>query len=87
MSGVGRSGEKSLGKSGKIAGRERRSEICHRRFAAIGNLREKLLRNTIWKISAKEVLISPVFGVENLAEIAEAVSRSGLKVRLNLQLA
>ena len=35
---------------------------------------------------SKEVLISPVHGVENLAEIAEAVSRSGLKVRLNLQL-
>jgi 7-carboxy-7-deazaguanine synthase len=35
---------------------------------------------------AKEILISPVFGVENLPEIAEAVSRSGLKVRLNLQL-
>ena len=35
---------------------------------------------------AKEVLISPVHGIENLAEIAEAVSTSGLKVRLNLQL-
>jgi 7-carboxy-7-deazaguanine synthase len=35
---------------------------------------------------AKEILVSPVFGVENLPEIAEAVSRSGLKVRLNLQL-
>ena len=35
---------------------------------------------------SKEVLISPVHGVENLAEIAEAVSQSGLKVRLNLQL-
>ncbi len=34
----------------------------------------------------KEILISPVFGIENLQEIAEAVSRSGLKVRLNLQL-
>ena len=34
----------------------------------------------------KEILISPVHGIENLAEIAEAVSRSGLKVRLNLQL-
>lgn len=34
----------------------------------------------------KEILISPVHGVENLAEIAEAVSRSTLKVRLNLQL-
>jgi 7-carboxy-7-deazaguanine synthase len=36
--------------------------------------------------STKEILISPVFGVENLKEMAEAVSRSGLKVRLNLQL-
>ena len=35
---------------------------------------------------AKEVLISPVHGVENLAEIAEAVATSGLKVRFNLQL-
>ncbi|MDQ3635106.1 MAG: radical SAM protein [Acidobacteriota bacterium] len=34
----------------------------------------------------KEILISPVFGVENLQEIAETVSRSNLKVRLNLQL-
>lgn len=36
--------------------------------------------------NAKEVLVSPVFGLENLPEIAEAVSNSGLKVRLNLQL-
>jgi len=35
---------------------------------------------------AKAVLISPVHGVEELAEIAEAVARSGLHVRLNLQL-
>ncbi len=35
---------------------------------------------------AKEILISPVFGVENLAEIAEAVAASGIRVRLNLQL-
>lgn len=34
----------------------------------------------------KEILISPIFGVENLAEIAEAVVKSGLRVRLNLQL-
>lgn len=34
----------------------------------------------------KEILISPVFGVENLQEIAETVSKSNLKVRLNLQL-
>jgi len=35
---------------------------------------------------AKEILISPIFGVENLKEIAETISRSNLKVRLNLQL-
>jgi len=34
----------------------------------------------------KEILISPIFGVENLAEISETVARSSLKVRLNLQL-
>ncbi len=34
----------------------------------------------------KEILISPVHGIENLAEIAEVVSKSGIKVRLNLQL-
>ena len=35
---------------------------------------------------AKEILISPIFGIENLQQIAETVARSGLKVRLNLQL-
>ncbi|MFN0138757.1 MAG: radical SAM protein [Pyrinomonadaceae bacterium] len=35
---------------------------------------------------AKEVLISPVHGIKNLAEIASEISRSGLRVRLNLQL-
>lgn len=35
---------------------------------------------------AKEILISPVYGVKNLAEIAEAVSRSAMKLRLNLQM-
>lgn len=35
---------------------------------------------------AKEILISPVHGLQNLAELADAVSRSGLKVRFNLQL-
>jgi len=35
---------------------------------------------------AKEILISPVHGIENLSEIAETVSRSGIKIRLNLQL-
>ena len=36
--------------------------------------------------AAAEVLISPVHGSPHIREIAEAVSRSGLKVRLNLQL-
>lgn len=35
---------------------------------------------------AKEVLVSPVHGMTDLALLAEAVSRSGLPVRLNLQL-
>ncbi len=35
---------------------------------------------------AKEILISPIFGIQNLAAIAEAVAQSKLKVRLNLQL-
>lgn len=35
---------------------------------------------------SKEILISPVHEVKNLPEIAESVARSGLKVRLNLQL-
>ncbi len=34
----------------------------------------------------REILISPIFGIPNLQEIAETVSRSGLKIRLNLQL-
>lgn len=34
----------------------------------------------------KEVLISPVYGMEKIAELAGAVAQSGLKVRLNLQL-
>ncbi len=35
---------------------------------------------------AKEILISPVHGIENLPMIAEEIARSGLPVRLNLQL-
>ena len=34
----------------------------------------------------KAVLISPVFGIADLADIAAAVAKSGLRVRLNLQL-
>ena len=36
--------------------------------------------------NTKEILISPIHGIENLSEIAEVVANSGLKVRLNLQL-
>lgn len=35
---------------------------------------------------AREILISPIFGIQNLPEIAVAVAQSGLKARLNLQL-
>jgi 7-carboxy-7-deazaguanine synthase len=35
---------------------------------------------------AKEILISPVHGIEYLDKLAEIVSVSGLKLRLNLQL-
>lgn len=35
---------------------------------------------------SKEVLISPVHGIESLSMIAEAVAHSGLPVRLNLQM-
>lgn len=34
----------------------------------------------------KEILISPIFGIENLQEVAETIARSGLPARLNLQL-
>ena len=35
---------------------------------------------------AKEVLISPVHGMREISELAEAVAESGLRVRMNLQL-
>ena len=47
---------------------------------------KKIIAEYDLETRAKEILISPIFGIENLAEIAETVSRSGLKVRLNLQL-
>ena len=47
--------------------------------------REVIARYELEK-RCREILISPVHGIENLAEIAECVSRSRLKVRLNLQL-
>lgn len=36
--------------------------------------------------SAKEILVSPVHGISDLAKVAETVATSGLPVRLNLQL-
>jgi len=47
---------------------------------------KEIIRKYDLETCAKAILISPVFDVPNLSEIAEAVSRSGLKVRLNLQL-
>lgn len=47
---------------------------------------KKIIEKYDLQTRAKEILISPVFGIENLREIAETVARSGLKVRLNLQL-
>ena len=38
------------------------------------------------EINAKEILISPVHGVDNLASVAETIAASGIKARLNLQL-
>jgi 7-carboxy-7-deazaguanine synthase len=35
---------------------------------------------------AKEILISPVHGIQDLARLAEDVSHSGLRVRFNLQM-
>lgn len=47
---------------------------------------KQIIENYVLENRAKEILISPVHGIENLAEIAETISQSGLKVRLNLQL-
>lgn len=35
---------------------------------------------------AREILVSPIFGIENLAGIAETIAVSDMRVRLNLQL-
>jgi 7-carboxy-7-deazaguanine synthase len=50
------------------------------------NFAREIIEKYDLQTRAKEILISPVFGVESLKEIAETVFRSGLKVRLNLQL-
>lgn len=47
---------------------------------------KEIIRKYDLENCTKEILISPVFGIENLQQIAESVSRSNLKVRLNLQL-
>jgi 7-carboxy-7-deazaguanine synthase len=36
--------------------------------------------------NAKEILVSPVHGIENLPNLAQAISQSHMNVRLNLQL-
>ena len=50
------------------------------------NFARQIIKKYDLENRVKEILISPVHGIEDLSEIAEAVSRSGLKVRLNLQL-
>jgi 7-carboxy-7-deazaguanine synthase len=50
------------------------------------NFAREIIKKYDLENRAKAVLISPVFDVPNLAEIAEAVAQSDLKVRLNLQL-
>ncbi len=50
------------------------------------NYAREIIEKYDLQINTKEILISPVFGIENLPEIAKTVARSGLKVRLNLQL-
>lgn len=47
---------------------------------------QDIIRRYDLETKTKEILISPVHGRNNLAEISEAVSRSRLRVRLNLQL-
>ena len=48
---------------------------------------KKVIKEYDLENRARAVLVSPVFGIENLPQIAEAVAQSGLRgVRLNLQL-
>ena len=67
-----------------------RAEKDEVKFVIVDMADWEFAKNTVAKYDlvnrSKEVLISPVHGVKNLTEIAESVSRSGLKVRLNLQL-
>jgi 7-carboxy-7-deazaguanine synthase len=74
MSGVGRSGKKSLGESRKI--KPEKDEV---KFV-IADLNDwEFAREIIEKYDletrAKEILISPIFGIENLQEIAETVAQ------------
>ena len=50
------------------------------------NFAKKIIEKYNLQNRTKEILISPVFGIENLAEIAETIAKSNQKVRLNLQL-
>ncbi len=47
--------------------------------------KETIAKHNLIKLT-KAVLISPVHGMPDLAQLAESVAQSGLKVRLNLQL-
>ncbi len=67
-----------------------RRDVDEVKFVVVDLNDWEFARETIAKYDlqnrTREILISPIFGIENLAEIAQRVSRSGLKVRLNLQL-
>jgi 7-carboxy-7-deazaguanine synthase len=47
---------------------------------------KEIIRRYDLEAKAKEVLISPVHGIQDLAALAEDVSRSNLRVRFNLQM-
>jgi 7-carboxy-7-deazaguanine synthase len=47
---------------------------------------KEIVRKYDLEKKVKAILISPVFGISNLAEVAKIVAGSGMKVRLNLQL-
>ena len=67
-----------------------RAEMDEVKFVIADMADWEFAKETIAKYSlverTKEILISPVHGVEKLAEIAEAISQCGIKLRLNLQL-
>jgi 7-carboxy-7-deazaguanine synthase len=50
------------------------------------NFAKEIIKKYSLESRAKDILISPVWGIPNLPELAGSVAKSGLKVRLNLQI-